>query len=78
MAFKSGISAIQWFITHLFFSHPWLLLSQLGFPCPFTFVLKELLTKREFSLGFTKVQTHNHSLSKPMHNHSTNSCIVMI
>jgi len=28
------------------------------FPCPFTFMPKKILTKKEFILGFTKVRTH--------------------
>jgi len=33
----------------LFFSPSWLLLGQLGFLCPFTFMPKRILTKRKFN-----------------------------
>jgi len=36
----------------LFFSPSWLLLGQLGFLCPFTFIPKEILAKREFLCPF--------------------------
>jgi len=36
--------------------------------------------KRNFAKksGFTKVQTYNHANVKSMHNHSTNSCFMII
>jgi len=31
-----------------------------------------------YDFALDKVQTHNHSIIKLMHNHSTNSCFVII
>jgi len=40
----------------LFFSYPWLPLNHLGFLCLSTFMLKELLAKRKFTLGLPRFE----------------------
>ena len=40
----------------LFFGYPWLPLNHLGFLCLSTFMLKELLAKRKFTLGLPRFE----------------------
>ena len=77
MTLRLNLIVIQ--VTYgLFFNPSWLLLGQLGFLCPFTFMPNKILAKRKFNLVLTKVWTHNHANVKSMHTNSTNSCFVII
>ena len=51
----------------LFFSHPLLLPSHLGFPCPFTYMPKEILAKKMFNLGSPRFEP----ITIPMPNQCT-------
>jgi len=51
----------------LFFSQEWLLLGQLGFLCPFTFMPNKILAKRKFYLILPRFEP----LTMPMSNQCT-------
>jgi len=56
---------------------PALLAAPLGF-LTFPIHAKKNFSKKKPYFTYAELQTHNHTITKSMHNHSTNSCFVII
>jgi len=61
-----------------FVPHKVLSNGSLGFPLPFHIHAKTNFSKKKIYFSFTKVWTHNQTNVILMHNHSTNSCFMII
>jgi len=69
-----GVIAFQKPLLHEFSSPSWLL----GFPCPFTFMPKEILAKRKFSVDSPRFEPFTMPKPTQMFNHLTNSFFMII